>query len=272
MSSMAPIRDDHHKAAISLNNTAVSLLARGFLKESIATWKDAVRIMRSATSGSDGTEDGISTLVKNETRHALDRACKRAAYAMDVAPIGSFADVTASTNLQIISSQHSPKRVYEILTSCQDCSSLQVAFLMTIDPVDYESCTSDDLTFEAAAILYNFGVAYSSLATEAVDSMSEDARFFYDVHARAHRIYLMAKCLLSKFDQDLVEANAAPSMVYQLLLLRTILTHNLLNASITMGLHLEYDEYSFSMQFLLQLTEMRHRLLPFEDQAIAAAA
>jgi hypothetical protein len=269
---MATIRDDQHKAAIALNNTAVSLLVRGFHKESIATWKDAVRIMRSATSISDGTDDGISTFAKNETSRALDQACKRTAHAMKVVPVGSLGGVTASTNLQMISSQHSPKRVYDTLTSCEDCSSLQVAFLVTIDPVDFESCTSDDLTFEAAVILYNFGVAYSSLATEAEDSLTHDARFFYDIHARAHHIYLMAERLLSKFDQDLVGANAAPSMEYQLLLLRTILTHNLLNASIAMSLHLEYDEYSISMHYLLQLIEMRHGLLPFEDPAIAAAA
>jgi hypothetical protein len=269
---MATIRDDQHKAAISLNNTAVSLLVRGFHKESIATWKDAVRIMRSATSRSNDTDNGISTVAKDETSRALDQACKRAAHAMKVAPIGSFGVVPASTNLQIISSQHSPKHVYETLTSCKDCSSLQVAFLMTIDPVDFESCTSDDLTFEAAAILYNFGVAYSSLATEAEDSMTDDTRLFYELHARAHRIYLMASCLLSKFDRDIIGATAAHSMVCQLLLLRTILTHNLLNAAITMSLHSEYDEYSISMQYLLQLTEMRHRLLPFKDPKSAAAA
>jgi hypothetical protein len=276
-------RSSSHKAAISLNNAAVSLLVRGRCSEALETFEDAVKVLDVASLQDSYPHSETSQLWSEQVRLTLERASKRTALCSTIPPLcQNEASTTATTaterglpTLKVISSQCNPARIYETLTSCVDTASLHVAFPMTIDPVDLETCTSEHVSFEIGVVLHNYGVAYDCVAAKLAVPQSllspEDVNFRSMVQAKAFHLFQWSSALLAKL--DLESHHIMPAcLASQLLLLRTVLTHNLINDSIVLNLDFEYREYCLIMQSLLQLVEAQHLLLPINDHHIAAAA
>jgi hypothetical protein len=276
-------RNSSHKAAISLNNTAVSLLVRGRCSEALETFEDAVKVLDVASLQDSFPHSETSQLWSEQVRLTLERASKRSALCCTIPPLcQNEASTTAATTnerglptLKVISSLCNPARIYETLTSCVDTASLHVAFPMTIDPVDIESCTSEHVSFEIGVVLHNYGVAYdcvaAKLALPPLLLSPNDVNFCSMVQAKAFHLFQWSSALLAKV--DLESHHVMPAcLASQLLLLRTVLTHNLINDSIVLNLDFEYREYCMIMQSLLQLVEAQHLLLPINDHHIAGAA
>lgn len=171
--------------------------------------------------------------------------------------------------LQVLSSQVNPAQVYEILTSCSSSNDLSVFFPMTIDPIESESLTNNDVAFEAGVILYNYGLTYECMAaTIANDATNAPST---QIRSRVHRLFQMAVAVLAKVGQD-VWYGSLTGTASRLLLLQTVLTHTRIDVAIKLNLGDEYDVCCRDMQFLLQMVEFQQRLVPLNDRAIAAAA
>jgi hypothetical protein len=268
-------RDEPHKAAIALNNAAVSLLARGLYQDAAVTLEDAVVLMGSAVVRAESPQATFASVTGQEIKGALDRVCLRTALYNDSTDAPSRLDSLGMhrPKLQVISSQLNPTRVYETLTSCTDAASVKVSFPITIDPIEFERCTVEEMNFESAIILYNYGIAYDCMAAACLDAAThrDDLALHSRLQNQAYHYYKCAGMVLYKIDQDVYE-NAPVAMTSPLLLLRTVMTHNLLNVAIQLNLQPEYAEYSYAMMILLHLVEAQHAFLPIEDHLVAAAA
>jgi signal transduction histidine kinase len=257
----------HHQAAVALNNTGVSLLLRGFCRDAMETFKDAIQIMKRVVA--QGIEEGSSSsdgLISDlDIDRALRRKSQRCAYYNMPETVGKFSEMTNWPVLYEISSQDAPTRVYGALALRNTVGSSYAAFPIKIDPIDSSSSSSDDIAFQTGAMLYNLGVAHVCMA--AVGAWDRDARFQEQMQAKARRTFQRATSLLSKLDSDTRVPLSGRS-----LLLRMILMHGLLDLSIFLNLTVEYNEYAQAIQYLLRLTEIHHHLLPISEDMVARAA
>jgi hypothetical protein len=251
-----------HKAAISLNNTAVALLSRGYCIEALDTFKDAVKLMRCATLGEDNQGNEISD---NNVLLLLDQANKRRAACGKPCHNHSMANWPL---LQVITTQHNPAQVYEVLTTSALDPNFQVAFPMTIDPVGTSGM--DDVALEAGVVLYNYAIAHECLAASSVDAtvsgQDHPTLFAVMARSRSHRLLQLAMAVLAKADG---EANSNS----QFLLVRMAIVHCLIHAAILLNLdHHEFNHYCHSMLCLLQAVDAQRRLLPHNAGLSVASA
>jgi hypothetical protein len=268
----------HHKAAIALNNTAVSLLVRGYSRHALEIFNDAMKVMRMVTVHNEEQQPDSTTSTTSdiegsgeEVRLALDRASMRSARC--ISPCRS----RNMPLLQVVSTHCNSSTIYEGLASCAQCVSFPVAFPMTIDPIDYEACAGDDVGLHAAVVLYNYGIAHDCIAATTVWSTdksptvpsNDGARLQHTIQNKALRIYQLTMAVLSKVHAD---GDSPSYMGSQSLLLQAFLTHNLIQVSIKLNLQFEYHEYCVAMERLVQLLDIQQLLLPAANGALAAAA
>ena len=130
-----------YRAAIALNNIAVTLLHHGYYSDCISTLKDALNIMRR------GTID-----VGQALRHAQIALSQKSfhAHLCDAYP-----------RILVVSSQANPMNVGECLLLEKD-EKYRSLYAITIDLAYFEDGGSPDV--EAFTILYNYGIAYLCLA------------------------------------------------------------------------------------------------------------
>ena len=263
------LRESRHKAAIALNNAAVSLLIRGFYRDAVDTLKDAIQFMKIAAVPVE-EQNGAEEISAEETHLAFNRSWKRAA----VCGTSTNACQDCFTNrpiLQVISSQYNSTSINEAVASCTQSSTRRVCFPVAIDPIDFEGSDDDDIEFNSGVIMYNYGIAFDCLAA-AVNPTTNDA---YDhqklIQAKAHRLFQITGALLFKLYQD-HQDNIPTYEAGRLLLLMTLLTHNLMQASINLNMQLEYHEHCQTMESLLQLMEFYQFMLPNAGNNIATAA
>jgi hypothetical protein len=139
------------RAAINLNNCGVALLSRHLWDEAMDAFKDAIGLMKIASTGQKGT------VSEQEMHLALHRAWQSTAQEFTTATEDCQGSI-----VKIISSQCDPAAFYALLNSS---SPEDTKFLVTIDPIDSEDQDSDGTDLEASIVLYNFGIAHSFLGS-----------------------------------------------------------------------------------------------------------
>jgi hypothetical protein len=256
--------EGHHKAAIALNNTAVSLLARGRYSGSLATFKDAIKFMGNVTAPAE-VRSAAEEITGEEIRLALYHAGKRTSLG---GISNSAGELKNGPVLKIVSSQCNTASIYAALTSCTHSTSRHVAFPMTIDLIDFEGCEDEDSDFHSGVILYNYGIASECLASTTTPSNNASVR---EIHVNAHRIFKMASALLTELYQNDWD-NTPTYFASKLLLLKTFLTHGLIQTSIKLDLQSEYEEHCKTMDGLLRVMGAQQLKLPVVDHCLAAAA
>ena len=149
-------------------------------------------------------------------------------------------------------------------------TSSHVKFPVTIDPIDFEDCDEDDVDFQSGVILYNFGIAYDCLAATA--EHNPGASFKKLLQVKSYRIFQMTRSLLSKLSQN--DGDDTPNFctMTKHLLLKTLLTHNLIQASIQLDLQFESQEHRETMKDLLLFMEDQQRMLKILERGVAEAA
>jgi hypothetical protein len=265
----------NHKAAISLNNTAVALLSRGYCIEALDTFKDAVKLMRCATMG-DGNNQG-NEISDDDVLLSLDRANKRSAACGKPCHNHTMANWPL---LQVITTQHNPAQVYEVLTTLALDPNFHVAFPMTIDPIGTSGM--DDVVLDAGAVLYNYAIAHECLAASSVDVTvsGEDPVLFAEMaRSRSHRLLQLAMTILAKADGEAPSIFPGESTCcYRLanspfLLVRMAIVHSLIHAAIVLNLdYLEYNQYCHAMLCLMQAVEAHRQWLPHDATLGVASA
>jgi tetratricopeptide (TPR) repeat protein len=265
----ASLHEGYNKAAIALNNAAVSLLSRGLYQDAVATFKEAIKFMRSVTVHA-ATEDrncAQAIASEEEIRRALDCALKRG-LCVAVTEGGLTID---SPIFHIISSQFNPTRVQHTLVVWAGNTS-HVEYPMTIDPIDFEDCDGDDAHFQSGVILYNYGIAYKCLATVTANAGTTIEASHQDIfQAKAHRIFRLTIALLAKFDEN-VRDNIRTYLDGRCLVLKIFLTHNLIQSSSQFNGRSEYYEHLQTMERLQELVEALRAVLPSADDIVARAA
>lgn len=262
------LQDGKLKAAIAINNNAVSLLGRGYFREALVTFKDSVQLMRSASLNVEGQahHPAAEAISAEDLRSVLDRTWKRAAQCKDTACHAALED---GPDLQVVSSQHIPHTISPALTSYTHGCASYVAFPMTIDPIDFEDFDDNDVDFHSGAILYNYGIAHECLAEGSVHNGDDSLKKL--LQGKTYCIFQMANALLSELSRKVGEATAT-SFPTKLLLLRILLTHALIQASAQLDLPLEYEEHSTNLQRLLYMMAFQESAIPMADHCVAAAA
>jgi hypothetical protein len=262
-----------YKAAISLNNTAVLLLTRGYCHEAAAIFSDSINAMSlSAQTMAPTPNDDkrirqqvrlllmrATTIQSASTRHP--RSTKREA--MQKSPI-----------LRVISNQHSPAKMHATLTAHSIAVVLHYAFLVTIDPIDFEPYTIDDARLQLGVVMHNYGIALNCIVgTNAASVVATSGKTCHDPirHNNARDIFRAAGTLLFEIECS-TRVKQSPFLRNQILLLQIVLTHNLLYVSIKQRKQFEFNVYCCSMQRLLRSAKTQHSHFPMTDYCVAAAA
>lgn len=266
-----------HKAAIALNNTAVGLLLRGFYRDALDTFQDAIKLIKFSKFAAD-PENGAVVPAKDSLeevlRLPLQQAWQRAAF-----PRGNQCDINPSKSaksvciLKAVSSEYDPTTMNEALICAGSHSNTK--FPMTIDPIDFES-TSDMATaadFHCSVLLYNFAIAYECWATTTTDRKEYFAQEPFPERVRAYRIFQLSRSVLVQQYQNYREKVASNfHAVEKIIQLNLLLTDNLIEASSHLSMPLQYQEHCKDMDELLHLIKSGELLLPTTEHRAARAA
>lgn len=268
-----------HRAAISLNNTAVSFLASGNLAEALASFEDAVKIMDLAECQKAATpNESAWNECEREFRLALFRLNHRASKCTMISKVSSSTCIpvcarTLCPILQVISSQCSPARIYDTLVTC---ANLDVSFPVVIDLLD--DCENMGSSFEAAVVLYNLGVTYDAAAATMAASFHTVEYVTAPMilakatmQTKAFDMFQWSSALLATLELESTRPHS-PLLNSRLLLLQTAVTHSLINVSIASHRDSAYHGYCHVMSILLNLVGEQHNALPINEHHIAASA
>jgi hypothetical protein len=264
------------QSAIALNNAAISLLVRGYFHEAAETLGDAVKIMRSAPTRTSETY-AFSIEAKNaisikEIHRAIVRSDKRIALYTGAIATNHEQPMRAEHIVHAISSQDNPAQALELITSHDHCPAAQVAFPMTIDHIESSHQVEEDMRFESATILYNFGIALSCMgnASETFVHGTTSHTFLY---RKALRLFQVARMLLCKVHGGGERSNSTYLTIdARFLLLRTVVLYSLADVSISLHLHQHHDVYRRELLQVLHAVNVVQIFLPFLDHLNAAAA
>jgi hypothetical protein len=277
-----------YRAALVLNNQAVSLLTHGLFLESMQTWKDAMRLMDHVTRAravalnmdtivpvSSSSSDGSLTDV--EIRQSLDRA-QRFCTAMMMA---SSSTNTTATNPQ--PSSHA-QQLYHIHPAWSRYSSITQTYeLLEQSPrelfsplyIDEFNTSSfgqpETVNFDMhfMILLYNYGVAHhayaaylhhqvtSSSSSSAITRMETDNPQQSNNATRHYRIamkvFQLAQQLVTKMDYCMLHRYAD---LTELPLLRVLLARSMVNLSAAISLEVaQQEDYCYSLFEALVITQ-----------------
>lgn len=245
-------------AVVALNNAALAFLVKRQFCFALETLKDALKIVRQMM---DPQVRGSEICATENILIALDRKNKRSA------GLRQFSESKFSSP-QVFSNQGNPQWAYEIIASSSNVSSV-----ITIDPIDFEGSTdykTDDMAYESAIILYNFGMVHICAANTVVkNSDSEELTMSQCLkYINAHRLFQFANSLLQKTTRSTVDLIVSSRVLF----LSLLLTEKLTDMTIVLNLSSEHDAYVDAMHRLMKMTEIYKQLIPMSDSAIATAA
>lgn len=312
MRDAALLRRDPHRAIVSLNNTAVALLQRGCCREAMETFEDVIQLMEctativdrhNSNNRSNGPFHGAEEVSPETVRGALERSHQRTKHRSSSSsgnvPFLCFSsseqqDMARSLRwpiLHVISSQDSASLLCETLKNSLE-DSMYVEFPMTIDPIDFDTSTDEDIYFNASVVWYNYGIAHNCFLamTEITSSSSHSSNMstsspaqrvsaFRDaVQTKAFGLFQWSEAVLAKVDTMTIIVRGGESedcysyWGSQLLLLKIALTNNLVNASFHLSRFDDYQDYRYYMRHWLHKVAMQQSFFPTRDDLIAAAA
>lgn len=164
-----------YKAAIVLNNSAVTLLEREFYKDSVDTFRLAIGLIQSAIedfknpNGAEGNSNSYEV-----TSHQLQQTWNRCASASVPDKVGPS---NSGFTLVKFYSQQDPCVVEDSIIQASQGGRIQVFACMILEPNeddDTNDLSFDSIGLESNSILYNFAVAHCLLAYQlGINSQSE---------------------------------------------------------------------------------------------------
>jgi hypothetical protein len=269
-----------HRAAISLNNTGVTLLQRRCYRQAIATLRDAVVAISSASRRIDQEREDSpnnSDLFSRETpciNAMIHQAAKRLAK-----PEPSVDHTTVSQyDLQVLSDcenpsilQQYPHHYLSTPTPTTPSPTAPVtgfnnnhAFLFRIEALNYEASTDHNFDLQASIILQNFGVANRVIA-----GLTDDLRFKHELHVGAMRFFTSSYSVLTNSCQsgDTMEETELQRFVFT----ATHVLQNLVELSTLLGLHQYGQEYSSRLDDMRNAAR-RDMLQDWSFEGLAAGA
>jgi hypothetical protein len=257
-------RFDHFcKAAVSLNNNAVALLSKGFVREAMDTIKDAIKLLNIASEARCKSRDceypGFSIERLQNEENILLAALQRSQQRM-----ATFTAKDANNHSQFVA------HVYPLSNQIAPFALLQNdtffrhgSMPIIIDQQPKEEDEDDAFDLECAIVLYNYGVSHSLMADWVL------AMNYTPILCQVPCLRTSALCFFelshSLFTQLVKETLQLPAM-----LLGMLLTRSLIPSCLELGR--SPDKYRKEQERLLVLVRHQHRLFPAATELRAAPA
>lgn len=202
-----------YKAAIALNNTAVTLIERQQYKDAVDTFRlsiSAIHTVIEETRNPSPSDDVVSSAdIQEITRH-LHEASQRCAQSyivhhnnnnnntddsMDVSSSTTTRTTTTSNptsggNVIVVksSSQQCTISVLETICKASQAGTAQVYTCVVIEQVDPDESYLESIGEVCNSIMYNFGVAHSILACQFDSSMKTEQILIEELQKRAFKL------------------------------------------------------------------------------------
>jgi len=200
---MSNVFEFRYKAAIALNNMGVTLLERQQHAESIAAFRDAVHVLRDVHQ----RESGLST---SEIQTILQRAC----HDVSVSSISKVSVQWTNQNPQLSTSPEIHPRsisedgIEDAIRQTFETKENQtplLALAIRLEPSTSYSHNNYWNGPEIAILLYNFGLAYSCMA-----SVTSDAPDSIEFKEGAHKLFHLSITNVQSLSAHLDEATEQP--------------------------------------------------------------
>jgi hypothetical protein len=268
-----------HRAAISLNNTGVTLLQRGCYRQGIATLRDAVIAMSSASRRILDQQEGCTNDGGDSSRETpcMNVMIQQAAKCLAKPEPSVDRNTVSQYDLQVLSDCENPSVLQgyphrNISTSTPTTPSPtdpttgfnnNPAFLLRIEALNYEATTEHN--FQASIILQNFGVANRVLA-----GLTDDLTSKHELHVGAMHVFISSYSILMNSSEigDNMEETELPQ---RFVVMATSVLQNLVELSTLLGLHQYGQEYSSQLEDIRNFARDVLQDWSFEELAAGAA-
>jgi len=200
------------RAGVALNNCAVTLLERGYLREGYATLKDAVFVVRKATRPDDARDENDSHTVNAMLQKAFQRSAERdtattTAHALQLTRIADDAPVCDASFARTVPAFDGVTRLVAINGEGNACCG-------------GDGCSKSESDIVSSIIIYNFGVSYYCLS-----KASRCARTSAKLLDGAIELFSLSKTILAKHyqsDEYLMTASSARPMLIATLVFKML--------------------------------------------------
>lgn len=256
--------DKRFKAAIALNNAAVSLLSRQRYKSALDMFRVAMNLIQlSCCSLGDIDQRSLPEPIlipEDSISHHLKIALHCHAEQSD----SSEPPNPEITTIEF-SSQQDAWQVRDVLIEASANNTKTVFSYINIEPIDYEYVNLDTAYLNSIVILYNYGVAHCSLAQQ----MESDV--FQYPYARVLRQASFQ--IFYVIDVYVRRTLTNPSMSHEngLLLLSALFTHTMSRLADNFSCATISYFYNVAFKAIISWIDEQHKLFPSHDSQAAAA-
>lgn len=190
MSSPSKYHSSLYKAAIALNNTAVTLIERQQYKDAVDVFRHSIGAIQSVieeTRNSTHTEEDVSLARLNEITGHLHEASQRCAQSYIVNDTTSI-ESSGSVIVVKFSSQQPVISVLQTILNASQGGATQVYTCLVIELVDEDESYLESIGEVCNSIMYNFGVAHCILACQFNSNLKSDQIVIEELQIRAFKL------------------------------------------------------------------------------------
>lgn len=250
-----------------MNNNAVALLSRGFVREAVDTIKDSIKLLKIASETRCKARDqhrGSSIEQLQNEEKILLAALQRAQQRMVTVTTAKDDSRRSSSNCQFaasvrpLSNQSPP---FALLNN--DLLFRHGPMPIIIDQLPKEEDEDDAFDLECAIVLYNYGVSHSLLAEWAI------AVNHTPILCQVSCLRVSALCFF-ELSHSLLTQLVKESLQFPAMLLGILLTRSLIQSCLDLGR--SPDKYRKEQDRLLVLVRCQHRLYHAATELKAAPA
>lgn len=188
---LSPSNDSNtlrYKAAISLNNSAVTLLIRRRYKDSVNAFRVSISLMQNIIDDIKNPNDSpnVSTPIIEDddiNRHLYVACCCCASNDTTVGQ--SYAKLTV---VKFYSEQDASTVIDSICQASRDGTDT-VYTCVIIEPLDHDDFSLELIGLDSDSIIYNFGIAHCLLASQLSAGLQYNPRVIDEVRQTAFQLF-----------------------------------------------------------------------------------
>jgi hypothetical protein len=173
-----------HRAAISINNSAVTLLQREQYRDSVESFRVSISIMQAVLDRIKGSDiENSLPIFDREINHHLQDATHRCAKA------NALISRQSKNKHSVLAfySQQDPNVAFDAIIEEARDGATDVFTCVIIEPIDQDNVC---LELDCYTILYNFGVAHCLLAYKFFSSnLKSDQILVYELRQNAFQLF-----------------------------------------------------------------------------------
>ena len=264
-----------YKAAIALNNTAVTLIERQQYKDAVETFRLSISAIHSvieeSRNPSRAEEFVASSCITEITRHLYEASqrCAQLCIANHDADARTTPSNESDENVIVVkfSSQQCAISVLDTIYQASRGGTAQVYTCVVIEVVDQDESLFESIGEVCNSIMYNFGVAHSVLACQFNASMKSDQVLIEELQKRAFKLLrLIEPFFLAKLAWSPNEFHDRGVLLLCLLFAQAMST-------VTYHLHYTalWESYKDTLRAILASIDAQETLIPTLNRHAAMA-